>query len=356
MAENDSNPRDDVAAAYDAAVAATEAPTPTPEVQEVIATPSPVGETAEAKEARLRDEKGRFATKIGDKAPPPKVEEAPKVEVKDKAPAEPTPNPEIQKPKIAPPRSLRATTREGWDKIPREMQEDISRADKEIQKVMSESAQARQIHDKFKETISPYEHLFRSEGVEPLQGIGNLMRTTAALATGPQQTKAQIVAGIIKTYGVDIATLDALLAGQAPQGGYQQPQYQPTPDPRQFRDPRLDALLEQQSARVQQEAAESIAEVEQEEFFDDLRDNMAKLLEAGLVKTAREAYDRAALFHPDVSRVMDQRRAAANQGSTQRAQAAASSVKAQPATGIKADSDRGWYGAVEDAYEKAQGR
>jgi DNA-binding TFAR19-related protein (PDSD5 family) len=236
------------------------------------------------------------------------------------------------------------------------MQEDISRIDKEARKLASESAEARQTFDKYREIVSPYEHLFRAEGVEPLQGINNLMRTTAMLATGPQQTKAQIVAGIIKTYGVDIATLDALLAGQpaSPQQ-YQQPAYQP-PDPRQFRDPRLDALLQQQTHKVQQEAAEQLSEIENEDFYDDLRDNMAKLLEAGLVKTAREAYDRAALFHPEVAKVMEQRRAAASQGSTQRAQAAASSIKPQPAVGVAATSDRGWAGAVEDAWEKLNGR
>jgi hypothetical protein len=355
MAENDSNPRDDVAAAYDAAVAATEAPTP--EVPaEVVATPTdPVGESAEEKAARVRDEKGRFAPKIGDKAPP-KVEEAPKVEAKDKPPAEPTPTPETPKPERQVPRSLPAPLREAWKKLDDVERDYLIKREGEVVRITQESAQARQSHEKFKETISPYEQLFRAEGVEPLQGIGNLMRTTAALATGAPQTKAQIVASIIKTYGVDIATLDALLAGQGapPQQAYQQP------PPREFRDPRLDALLEQQTQRTRQQAAEAIAEVEQQEFFEDVRDEMADILEVasrrGIAMTAEQAYNRAIAINPETSRVIDQRRAAANQGSTQRAREAASSIKAQPATGVESTADRGVYGAVEDAWNKAQGR
>ena len=72
MAENETSSKDDIAAAFDAA-------TPTPEPVEappdVVVATEPIGETSEAKEARLRDEKGRFAAKIGEsqKEPTPKV-------------------------------------------------------------------------------------------------------------------------------------------------------------------------------------------------------------------------------------------------------------------------------------------
>jgi len=353
MAENDNNPRDDVAAAYDAAAAATE--TPAPEVAPtVVATPDPVGESAEAKEARIRDEKGRFATKIGDKPPPPKVEEAPKVEVKDKAPAEPTPTPEAPKAERQVPRSLPAPLREAWKKLDDVERDYLIKREGEVVRIHNESAAARQASERLNnEIVNPYSQMFRNEGVEPIQGLKNLATAYATVMSGSPDQRVDVIARLIQAGKVDIALLDARLSGQGMPP--QQPQYQ-QPDPRQFRDPRLDALLEQQTQRTRQQAAEAIAEVEQEEFFDDLRDNMAKLLDAGLVTTAKEAYDRAALFHPGVARVMEQRRAAANQGGTQRAREAASSIKAQPATGVESTADRGWAGAVEDAYNKAQGR
>jgi hypothetical protein len=354
MAEND-NTRDDVAAAYDAAVAATETPAPAPEVQPdvVVATPTPVGESDEAKAARLRDEKGRFATKIGDKSPPPKVEEAPKAEAKPTAPSEPTPNPEASKPERQVPRSLPAPLREAWKKLDDVERDYLIKREGEVVRIHNESAQARQAAERLNnEIVTPYSQMFRSEGVEPIQGLKNLATAYATVMSGSPDQRVDVIARLIQAGKVDIALLDARLSGQGalPQQAYRQP------DPSQFRDPRLDALLEQQSQRTRQQAAEAVSEVENEEFFDDLRDNMAKLLDAGLVTTAREAYDRAAMFHPGVARVMEQRRAAASIGSTQRAREAASSIKAQPATGVESTSDRGWQGAVEDAYNKAQGR
>lgn len=333
----DDNRREDIAAAFEAAEKAPE-PTPEPIQQDLaIATPpEPIGE-------KPRDDKGRFAPKIGEEPKPevkpkaeakpaevPKAEDKPPVEAKPAEPAKPV---EPERPKVRAPASWKPTAREGWDKVPPDIQQEVIRREREITHTLSETAEARQNYSKFKETIAPFEHMIRSEGVEPVQAVGNLLRTAASLATGPQQTKAQIVAGLIKTYGVDIATLDSLLSGQAPA---QQPQgYQAPPNPAQFRDPRLDALLEQQTQRVQQQAAEALADVEQEEFFDDVRQDMADLLEVaskrGVALSARDAYTRAVALHPEVSRVLEQRKAAGvSNGAAQRAAAAASSVRAQP--------------------------
>jgi hypothetical protein len=356
MDNEDTSRRADLEAAFDKVEQAQATPEP---AQEVIAVPdAPIGDKAtdDAASQKARDEKGRFAPKIGDKAPEPPKEVAPvKVEAKPAAPSAPPPITEVAQPKIAPPRSLKATTREGWAKLPREMQEDIAVWDRETLKTKSEAAQAMQMASSFKEAISPYEHLFRAEGVEPMQGIGNLMRTTAALATGAPQTKASIVAGIIKTYGVDIATLDALLSGQAA------PQAQPSYDPGMVARQAQEAVR-QELAQYQQRAAQTTAasqleafEATEPEFFDDLRDDMARLLESGFAKDYNDAYSKAQLLNPTVARVVEQRKAAASANGVQRAQAAASSVRGQPAIGVAASPERDRRGDLEDAWNKIHG-
>ena len=357
MDDNDNSRRADLEAAFDKVEQAQATPEP---VQEVVATPdSPIGdkpeESAEAKKAR--DEKGRFAPKIGEKASEPQKEvETVKVAEKPASPSAPPPTTEVTPPKIAPPRSLKATTREGWAKLPREMQEDIAVWDRETLKTKSEAAQAMQMASTFKETIAPFEHLFRAEGVEPLQGIGNLMRTTAALATGAPQTKASIVAGIIKTYGVDIATLDALLSGQAPSQP-QQPAYDPGMVAREAQEAVKRELQQYQQRAAQTTAASQLEafEATEPEFFDDLRDDMARLLESGFAKDYNDAYSKAQLLNPTVARVVEQRKAAASANGVQRAQAAASSVRGQPAVGIAASPERDRRGDLEDAWNKIHG-
>ena len=361
MDTEDTSRRADLEAAFDKVSQASE-PAPEP-VQESLAIPdAPIGDKSveETAAQKARDERGRFS-KIGEKSPEPtpkvaeKPVEKPVVQAVVPTPAIPTPTPEVTLPKIAPPRALKATTREGWQKLPREMQEDLAAWDRETLKTKSEAAQAMQMASTFKETVGPYEHLFRAEGVEPLQGIGNLMRTTAALATGAPQTKAQIVAGIIKTYGVDIATLDALLSGQgAPAAA---PAYDPGMVARQAQEAVERTLQQYQQRAAQQTAAQQFEafQATEPEFFDDLKDDMAKLLDSGFAKDYNDAYAKAQLLNPSVARVLEQRKAAASSSGVQRAQAAASSVKAQPAIGIAPSPERDRRGDLEDAWNRVHG-
>lgn len=357
MAENDL--KDDIAAAFDKAdEPAAPAPEPVAEAPAEVVTATPIGESQDGK---VRDEKGRFVPKVGD-APAEKKAEPKQLELDSKAPveakpAEPAKPVEPEKPKVRPPASWKPTARESWEKAPPEIQQEVLRREKEISAALNESAEARATYQKFRETVSPYESMIRAQGVEPIQAVGNLLRTAAQLATAPVPARAQIVADIIKTYGVDIPTLDSILSGQpAPQAPQQA--WQP-PDPAQFRDPRLDALLAQQQTMLQQKASSQIEEVEGEEFFEDVRDDMADILEVasrrGVALSARDAYNRAVMLHPEVSRVMEQRRAAATQsGATQRAMAASSSVRAQPASGVEAPKDLDLRSAIEAAFTKGQ--
>jgi hypothetical protein len=95
--------------------------------------------------------------------------------------------------------------------------------------------------------------------------------------------------------------------------------------------------------------------VEQEEFFADVKDEMADIIELaakhGRTITPRQAYEKAVSLHPEVSKVVEQRRAFANQtGSTQKAMAAASSVKSSPASGIGSDQPKGLRDEIAAAW------
>ena len=357
MDTEDTGRRADLEAAFDKVSQASE-PAPEP-VQESLAIPdAPIGDKSvdEVAAQKARDEKGRFS-KIGEspKEPTPKVVEKPVEQKVEASPSAPPPTPEVAQPKISPPRSLRVTAREAWQKLPREMQEDIAVWDRETLKTKSEAAQAMQMASTFRETIAPFEQQFRAEGVEPLQGIGNLLRTTAALATGAPQTKAGIVANIIKTYGVDIATLDALLSGQA--APPQQQTYDPNMIARQAQEAVKRELQQYQQQAAQKTAAQQLETFQstEPEFFDDLRDDMSRLLESGFAKDYNDAYAKAQLLNPSVSRVLEQRKAAASSNGVQRAQAAASSVRGQPAVGIAASPERDRRGDLEDAWNRVHG-
>lgn len=334
-------------------------PEPKPEQKELPGTaPDAVkSETPVGDGKPVRDEKGRFVAAEPKPGEPPPVAEKPKEEV---APPTPPPAPPVPERKFRAPASWKPGVREGWDKVAPEIQQEVIRREREIDQVLKENAKARDGYQQFQEVVRPYEYLMRAEGVEPLQAVNNLFRTTAVLSTGTPQQKVQIAASIIRNYGIDIAMLDQALAGMAgPNGQMPGPAYQPPMQPQQpLHDPRLDSLLEQAGAQLDERAAAQIGEVENEEWFEDVRGTMADLLDAaanrGVAMTAKQAYDRAIALDPEINRIVEQRKAAANVKSTQQAIAAAASPKPQPAAGPQAGpaGNRTRWDDVAAAYDE----
>jgi hypothetical protein len=334
--------RNDVAAALEQAEAASpppaaEAPPPAP--PDTTEAPPPT-ETAEETSARLRDEKGRFAKATEEKAPVLTPSE-------NKTPVQPTPSTDTPPAAAEPPKapaSFKAMAREEWAKVPPAVQQEVLRRERETAIALEQSSEARQGYQRFKEVLGPYEAMIRGQGSDPYQTVQSLLQTAAALATAPLQQRAQVLAGLIKTYlpgRESLEVLDSTLAGVM-QGA----PATSTPPP-QYRDPRLDEIYEtfqqakqRQAATLEQQAAEGVREIQGEEFYEDVKLIAADMLEVagnqGVALTPREAYNRAVLIHPEVSKVVEQRQrktlAENPSGSIARARAAASSVRGSPAT------------------------
>jgi hypothetical protein len=358
MTEETGSLSDDLRAAFDAPE-----PTPEPVVEaavETVAVPdAPVGETEQERADRVRDEKGRFAKKVETPAGTESVEAQP-AKVEEVAVAPPVEAP----PPVKPPQSWRATQRELFGTLPPEVQQEVLRRETEITRALQESSEARQAAQWFKETTTPYEQLFRAEGVDAKRAVQNLLQTSAALQTGAPMTRAQIVANIVRTYlpGRDgLELLDQVLSGQQVTAS---PQWNQQPQ----RDPRVDQLLQQvEAAKAQQQqtlqvrAQQAVQEVQELEFFEDVREDMADILDLsarrGIAKTPKQAYDQAVSLHPEVSKVLQQRAAAkaavTPNGATQRARVAASSVKSTPASAVAGEAPRNLRDEIAAAFERS---
>jgi hypothetical protein len=224
--------------------------------------------------------------------------------------------------------------------------------DREYRKTLEETAEARRGYQQFKETVGPFEAMIRAEGGHPLQAVGNLLNTAAALRTAPVAHKGQVIASLINTFGIPLEAVNAALGGpQTGQPSSTQPQMAP-----EYRDPRVDELLstlrEQRTQHLQAIQQKSTADVEaflaSKEFAEDVREEMADLMDVVSMQNQRrlqqglaptpftldDAYNRAVQLKPDIVEVLKQREAAkaaqSSQSSTQRARYAASSVRSQP--------------------------
>lgn len=310
--------------------------------------------------APTRDASGRFAKAETKPTETPKPKEAtPSVTPPPTIPADSqngTPPPAPGSPSLAlkPPASWKPGAREKWASLPPEVQQEIDKREKDATASLSQARDNKAFRDQWKELTSPFESHIRANGGEVLATVQNLLRTQHQLAMGHPQQRAQIVADIIRTYGVDG---DALVAALQGQGAPQQPQGQ------EYRDPRFDQFLQglqsekqrRDEARRSQMAQELERFKEANEFYEDVKHEMAAMLDAGVARDLAEAYARASWANPEVRAILQQREAAkqanAISASTQRAKAAASSVKSQPAASMNGAQPKSTREAVEHAWE-----
>lgn len=303
-------------------------------------------------EQRPRDEQGKF--KKNEK----------------QAGAEITPGPKSgPKQQERAPASWRPEVREHWAKLPPDVRSEVARREQEMQRTLQDTAEARRIVEAYARTFAPYEAYIRAENATPLQAIDNLMATAVKLRTGTAPELAQLVAGMVKQYGVGrfgnnfIEALDSALAGQVPQVDQQQMQMQQALQQQlapvqQF----MTQFQQMQAAQQAQLASQASTEVDQfldrAEFGQDVREEMADLMEVAAKRgrqiTLQDAYRQACMANSRVRAVLQQRAKAqgAQQGNAaaQRARAAAVSVSGAPAMGApNAGSPDSVRAAIEQA-------
>jgi hypothetical protein len=353
----DESLHDTVVAAYQKHAAEAEAPpveVEAPAAPAQDATPAPAEATPPTDAGaidRSRDPKGRFAkggtaapTATGSKTaavpatgvgtPPVSTTPAP---VATQTPAQPPAT------DIRPPQSWKPQAREKWSALPREVQEESIRIDREVRQVMQETAPLRKMADEFRQVVSPYEGLIRAQGVEPMQAIGGALQTFAALFTGAPQHKAQVLANLFDRSGIPIELLAEAIDGklkQAPQGL----------DPNRLREEiKRDLFRDLQAQRSSYQEQQLRSELdafanEGHEFFDNesVQARMTSILNADRNVSLKDAYEQACWSVGDVRKVLQQRESAkaaeTAQAATRRTMAAASSVKSQPASPVNGTS------------------
>lgn len=208
-------------------------------------------------------------------------------------------------------------SREQWKDVPETVKADIQKREKEITAAMSHSAESRRTHDHMTKLGESYATVLAAEGVDtPIKAVESLFRTVAELRMGTPQQTATKMAGLIKHYNIDIGILDSVLSGDM--------SAQNTDDSRlaKILDDRLapvQDLLRTNAAREKATAAAAQAAVNDElkkfagkaEFLNDVRDDMADLIDLASKRGHKmgfdEAYKKACAMHPTISGIMEKR-------------------------------------------------
>lgn len=369
--------RDAVEAAFEAnetEAAGTETVVETPEVSQEAATnaeETTSGESVDAKPPpRERDEHGRFREKAArtraEAEVPGKPKEQPAARTRAQAatPVQPAvaqqqPAPAVE---VKAPQSWKPAAREKWAAVPPEVRQEVERREKEMARTLQDTAPARQFYGEMQRLIQPFAGIVHAQG-GPFKAYENFLHHANILQVGTPAQKAGLVAHLVKSFGIGVDALAAALDGQpVPQGQQAPSQVDPAALARQVRQEVLADIQRQSAQRLHSQATQEIEEFgSSKEFFEDVREDMADLLESyarrGRALSPEEAYSMAVRNHPDVSEVLRQRdeakAATAKLAATQQQRAAASTIRSKPSGVTHAEAPKDLRGDIEAAMAAA---
>jgi hypothetical protein len=293
------------------------------------------------------------------------------------------PKPEEQPKPVGfkPPESWKQQVRDThWKQIPVQAQAEILRRERQVEATLRGVAEVRKQAETVNGIIQQYKDVFAEENTHPFQTISNLLNISRVLRHSPPPQRAQMMAQVIQTYGVDLGLLDQALAfhvkntnpqAQAQNGQFQQ--FQQLLDQRLAPIHQAFAGMHQQRQQQEQVYNQGIAnEVETfandpaNEYFDLVRDEVADILEMGAKRgqkiTLQEAYTRAMLANNDLAPLVSRQKVeeVARQMNSPAAQAAAlagMSVTGAPSGATPAAAAPTTIrGAIETSIDRLSGR
>lgn len=307
------------------------------------------GEVVKEQNDLKRDETGRFAKKeeakddkVADKTVKP---EGTKPEVKD--PATDAPKQENQEGQAGSekeqpqkilvqdkaPQSWTPKSRERWADIPEDIRQEILRREEAavvgVRQLQESFAPARQFID----TLGSFIQEASQSNVDPGQYISQVMNAERGLRSGTAEQRFAALVGIADSYGIPLrqALTEALGKDVLPPPTQQLPAHvqKELDEARQFRQ----QYQQQQKKEEPEDAPEIVAFAKDHEFFNDVRMEMANVLEAGLATDMESAYKEACFRVPGVRELLAERAAQGDQRQ-QRQQVAAKVGKTTSSNGV----------------------
>jgi len=280
---------------------------PEPVEAPVSAAPEPVEATAEINApegAQPRDDKGKFAPKDG---AAPVEAAAPPTETPETA--EPADNEPPKEATRVPP-SLPAAVKAKWATLEPDVQQAISKLEESVQTSKAEWGKKAERLNRYEEIIAPHRDAWAVQGLDDQQALTRLVAAEQVLRTNAPQG----IVYLAQTYGVDLRQLVQTTGAPAPGA---QPAYPGQAAPTQALSPELQPLLEklqtleqQVQQQTQSASAASLATVKaqiaefsskpENLYFENVREDVAKILETGQADTLEDAYQKAIWASPEI--------------------------------------------------------
>lgn len=237
----------------------------------------------------------------------------------------------------AAPKTWKPEEAAAWAQIPDAAKAAIVRREEDIFKGIEQYRGQAQLGQSFSAVLRPYEATIRSENIDPMGLVSNLLQTQYNLATGSAADKTAILQSLAKSYGVDLSAEQSNV----------------------YEDPQV-SELKQQIARLesgqtqlqQQRAQETYSKAQQEVetfandpanvHFNAVSDEMTRLLQMDRNLPLAKAYEMAVWSNPvirdqEIARINSEKQSQAAKDAqikaTQVRAATAVNVRVQPKVG-----------------------
>ena len=275
-----------------------------------------------------RDDKGRFKSKAEPSEPAQATTE------------------EVEKPARNPWASWKKEAQSALSALPPDTQRFIQEREEQFHKGIEQYKQDAYQGRSLGKALAPHMEYLNQVGVAPETAISTLIQAEKVLRTSDQQTKTQMFMKLAHDYGIDVNSLT----------------YTPF-DPYKYQ---LEQQLQAQQAQLAQiMQSKQIAEeaqlgqtieqfAQQHEYFDEVRETMADLLDKGLASDLKDAYSKAVRLNEDVFSRTTQTSGSVNpvqraNNAAKAAKAAAVSVKGSPNGGLRPSEAKSTEEAVRNA-------
>ena len=204
-----------------------------------------------------------------------------------------------------PPSSWRNEAKAKWMTIPQDLREEITRREEAtafgVQKLMQQYEPMQDIYN----AVAPYGDYLSHIQAEPKAYLSSMFNAEQTLRLGNPAQKMEMLLSMGDAYGIKLReVIDAAMGGNLQEVMAQAHQQHKTPPPvppeiMQELNERRQWQTQMEDAAASDELAEFAAQPGHE-YLEHVREDMANLLEHGVVETYQDAYDLACFRNPQV--------------------------------------------------------
>lgn len=297
-----------------------------------------------------RDETGKFKSKEKDvvatkeevkEEPETKEEVKEKVEVKqEQQPLGGDPDKQILSQDKAP-SSWTPKARESWAALPENVRQEVLRREEDSVKGIRQLQEQMAPYTQFAGTLEPFIKEALDNRTDPGQYIGNVMQAERSLRSGTAEERFSSLVEIAESYGIPLRKIinDAVGQEVIPHPSLA-PQRQALPAEVQRELDEGRKFRETYQNTQEQDSIKAIEEFSKDkEFFDDVREDMAALMDMGRATGLQDAYDKACKINPAVWDVITERQAKPPLSDKQKAAAKLKGTSSNSAETVNTDFD-----------------